>query len=162
MNKFHIFDNGRIYIFKDKDYMNAINQRKDILVFCKDYVIGFNAVKDKKKIYSYSYDVKNKTLTAEDFKKFHSIIITDGIKVFMQTGNSATSYFNGKFADNNTRYKEYLQFKNANLTITKEQFKEMKYKVNVEKTLSEITKTPYKNIYGIENIILDILDCKNN
>lgn len=71
------------------------------------------------------------------------------------------SYINGDI-NKSGAYKEYLQFKNANLTITKEQFKEMKYKVNVEKTLSEITKIPYKNIYGIENIILDILDCKNN
>ena len=92
-----IFPNGRIVAIPEEEYMAAIEAGKEILVFCGGWAGGyaraFGADKEQdiyepnKTCYmTYSYDVMDKTFTPEDMKRFAKVIVTDGIRVYMKTG----------------------------------------------------------------------------
>lgn len=137
MDKCHIFNNGRIFVIKDKYCTEVAEQEKEILICCKGCATVFGTKESH-----YSYNIENKILSSEDLKRFHSVIITDGIKIYMKTGNPATLYYD-RFIDCNTKYKEYIKMQDTNSIISKEQFEKMKYQIDIDKTLSEITGDSY-------------------
>lgn len=109
-----IFPNGRIVAIPEEEYMAAIEAGKEILVFCGGWAGGyaraFGADKeqdiyepDKTCYMAYSYDVMDKTFTPEDMKRFAKVIVTDGIRVYMKTGESASDYYSGTFCDCGTK-----------------------------------------------------------
>lgn len=109
-----IFPNGRIVAIPEEEYMAAIEAGKEILVFCGGWAGGyaraFGADKeqdiyepDKTCYMVYSYDVMDKTFTPEDMKRFAKVIVTDGIRVYMKTGEPASDYYSGTFCDCDTK-----------------------------------------------------------
>lgn len=135
------FNNGRIAVIPTKDFDEAIEQNKEILIFCGGWSGGYAcAIGANKNFYPdfgecwdmYSYSVKDKTFSAEDMQNFHKVVVTDGIKVYMKTGEPATSYF-GDFADWSTSFEEFKQSYIYN-NETKEDFEKMRFAVDVEKT----------------------------
>lgn len=109
-----VFPNGRIVAIPEEEYMAAIEAGKEILVFCGGWAGGyaraFGADKeqdiyepDKTCYMVYSYDVMDKTFTPEDMKRFAKVIVTDGIRVYMKTGESASDYYSGIFCDCGTK-----------------------------------------------------------
>lgn len=135
------FNNGRIAVIPTKDFDEAIEQNKEILIFCGGWSGGYAcAIGANKNFYPdfgecwdmYSYSVENKTFSAEDMQNFHKVVVTDGIRVYMKTGEPATSYF-GDFADWDTSFEKFKQsyiYDNE----TKEDFEKMRFAVDVEKT----------------------------
>lgn len=109
-----IFPNGRIIAIPEEEYTAVIEAGKEILVFCGGWAGGytraFGATKERD-LYEpdqfcymvYSYDVRDKTFTAEDMKRFAKVIVTDGIRVYMKTGESASDYYSGIFCDCDTK-----------------------------------------------------------
>ena len=109
-----IFPNGRIVAIPEEEYTAAIESGKEILVFCGGWAGGyaraFGATKERD-LYEpdqfcymvYSYDVRDKSFTAEDMKRFAKVIVTDGIRVYMKTGESASDYYSGTFCDCDTK-----------------------------------------------------------
>lgn len=154
MNKYqaHIFGNGRIALIEEKDYSDALEQEKEILVFCGGWsggyarAFGANREPDYYNINSgndcfscYAYDVKDETFTYEQLAKFYRVIVTDGIKVYMKTGEPATSYFGSTFSDWDTKYKDFIQRSfGENKNITEEEFEKLRHQINVEKTLNMV------------------------
>ena len=65
-------------------------------------------------------------------QKFHKVIITDGVKVYMQTGGPATAY-NCAFVDIDTTFGE---FKNGLLYDgeTEDEFEKLRWKVDIGRT----------------------------
>ena len=135
------FNNGRIAVIPTKDFDEAIKQNKEILIFCGGWSGGYACAIGANKSFHhnlgecwgmYSYDVKNETFSAEDMQKFYKVVVTDGIKVYMKTGEPATSYF-GDFADWSTSFEKFKQSYIYN-NETKEDFEKMRFAVDVEKT----------------------------
>ena len=135
------FNNGRIAVIPTKDFDEAIKQNKEILIFCGGWSGGYACAIGANKSFCpnlgecwemYSYSVKEETFSAEDMQKFHKVVVTDGIKVYMKTGEPATSYF-GDFADWSTSFEKFKQSYIYN-NETKEDFEKMRFAVDVEKT----------------------------
>ena len=148
-----IFMNGRIALIPEEDYDSAVEAGKEILVFCGGWsggyarAFGAERVPDYYNINNgndcfecYSYEIKDKTLTPEDMQKYYRVIVTDGIKVYMKTGNTATDCF-GYFCDFDTKYSDYLDRYNPYLDgkkVSEEEFEELRHEVDVEKTIKMI------------------------
>ena len=135
------FNNGRIAVIPTKDFDEAIEQNKEILIFCGGWSGGYACAIGANKSFHhnfgecwdmYSYSVNEETFSAEDMQKFHKVVVTDGIKVYMKTGEPATSYF-GDFADWSTSFEKFKQSYIYN-NETKEDFEKMRFAVDVEKT----------------------------
>lgn len=138
----HIFPNGRIALVKKSDMDEAIEAGKEILIFCGGWSGGYAKAVGADKTYDpafgecwemYGYDIRDTTLSTEDMQKFHKVVITDGIKVYMKTGKSATQYFGGKFFDWGTSFTEFKQYLNYN-GETEEEFKNLRMTIDPEKT----------------------------
>lgn len=144
-----IFDNGHLVLIPEEDFIAASNNKKEILVFCGGWsggyarAFGANIEQD---YYSedpeaycyncYAYSVRDKVFTPEQMAKFYRIIVTDGVKVYMKTGEPATSYSGGTFFDWDTKYKDYLKNSlGANRNITEEEFEKLRHQIDAEKTL---------------------------
>lgn len=90
----YIFQNGRIAWVSEKDFGDAIELGKEILISCGGWSGGYTmAIGANKTTYygepcweCYGYDIKDQSFTSEEMKKFHKIIFTDGIRVYMKTG----------------------------------------------------------------------------
>ena len=135
------FNNGRIAVVPTKDFDEAIKQNKEILIFCGGWSGGYACAIGANKLFypnlgecweMYSYSIKEETFSAEDMQKFYKVVVTDGIKVYMKTGEPATSYF-GDLADWDTSFEKFKQsyiYDNE----TKEDFEKMRFAVDVEKT----------------------------
>lgn len=135
------FNNGRIAVVPTKDFDEAIKQNKEILIFCGGWSGGYACAIGANKLFypnlgecweMYSYSIKEETFSAEDMQKFYKVVVTDGIKVYMKTGEPATSYF-GDFADWSTSFEKFKQsyiYDNE----TNEDFEKMRFAVDVEKT----------------------------
>lgn len=152
-----IFMNGRIALIPEEDYNAAIEAGKEILVFCGGWsggyarAFGANRVPDYYNLNDgndcfecYSYEVKDKTLTPEDMQKYYRVIVTDGIKVYMKTGNPATDCFGG-FHDWDTKYSDYLDRYNPYIDVEKlseERFEELRHEVDADKTIRRIHGDP--------------------
>lgn len=142
-----VFPNGRIAIFPWKDFDEAVKQEKEILIFCGDWSGGYAAAfgadyHDEEYPSLYNYDINNEVLTPEDYSKFYRIIITDGIKVYMLTGEPANSWFNGIFEDSYTKYNTY------SATVSEAEFQKRRREIDIQKTLNRITgenKTEIQN-----------------
>ena len=143
MNKYqgHIFANGRIAWVSEKDFSDAIEQGKEILISCGGWSGGYaKAIGAEKTTYDgepcwmgYGYEIKDQSFTSEEMQKFHKLIFTDGIRVYMQTGEPATQYFGGRFADYDTTYEDFRGKWLFN-GQTKEEFEKLRFKVDVEMT----------------------------
>lgn len=168
MNKYQarIFQNGRIALFEGRDYGDAIEQGKEILVFCGGWSGGYARAFGAEKVPDYynvnngndcfdcyAYDVKDKIFTAEQLTKFYRAIVTDGVKVYMKTGEPATSFFGGNFSDWDTKLEDYMRRFYANKTVTKEQFEKMRHQIDVEKTLRMVYGKTEKDKAEIQNAI---------
>lgn len=138
----HIFLNGRIALVKNSDMDEAINAEKEILIFCGGWSGGYAKAVGANKTYDpdlgecwemYGYDIKDTTLSAEDMQKFHKVVITDGIKIYMKTGEPATQYFGGKFFDWDTSYGKFKEKWDYN-GETEEEFGKFRMTINPEKT----------------------------
>lgn len=152
-----IFMNGRIALIPEEDYDAAVEAEKEILVFCGGWsggyarAFGANRVPDYYNLNDgndcfecYSYEVKDKTLTPEDMQKYYRVIVTDGIKVYMKTGNPATDCFGG-FHDWDTKYSDYLDRYNPYMDVEKlseERFEELRHEVDADKTIRRIHSDP--------------------
>lgn len=157
----HIFPNGRIALVKKSDMDEAIEADKEILIFCGGWSGGYAKAVGANKTYDpdfgecwemYSYDIKDTTLSVEDMQKFHKVIVTDGIKVYMKTGESATQYFGGKFFDRGTSFTEFKQYLNYN-GESEEEFRNLCMTIDPEKTqrmlgLGKGTAEIWKSIKG--------------
>lgn len=148
-----VFPNGRIAIFPWKDFDEAVKQEKEILIFCGGwsggYATAFGAdCYDEEHLSLYNYDINNEVLTPEDYSKFYRIIITDGIKVYMLTGEPANSWFNGIFEDSYTKYNTY------SATVSEAEFQKMRREIDIQKTLNRITD---ENKTEIQNAIKSYL-----
>ena len=139
------FVNGRIAVVPTKDFDEAIEQNKEILVFCGGWSGGYAKAVGANKSYDpdfgecwemYSYDIKDTTLSAEDMQKLHKVIVTDGIKVYMKTGEPATQYFGG-FFDWDTSFAEFKGKWNYN-GETEEEFGKLRMIIDPEKTKNMI------------------------
>ena len=138
----YIFPNGRIALVKGSDMTEAIEAGKEILIFCGGwsggYAIAVGADKNYDPVFGecwemYSYDIKDATFSSEDMRRFHKVIITDGIKVYMKTGEPAT-YFSGVvFFDWDTSFTEFEEKWDYN-GETEEDFKNFRSIIDVEKT----------------------------
>lgn len=137
----HIFPNGRIALVNQSDFDEAINQGKEILIFCGGWSGGYAKAVGADKFFDpdfgecwnlYAYDIKDTTFSAEDMQKFHKVIITDGVKVYMQTGGPATLY-DCAFVDLDTTFGE---FKRGFLYDgeTEEEFEKLRWKVDIGRT----------------------------
>lgn len=138
----YIFPNGRIALVKDSDMTEAIEAGKEILIFCGGWSGGYAMAVGANKNYDpvfgecwemYSYDIKDTTFSSEDILRFHKVIITDGIKVYMKTGEPATQYFCGYFHDWDTSFTEFEDewYYNGE---TEEDFETFRRTIDVEKT----------------------------
>lgn len=152
-----IFMNGRIALIPEEDYDAAVEAGKEILVFCGGWsggyarAFGANKVPDYYNLNDgndcfecYSYEVKDKTLTPEDMQKYYRVIVTDGIKVYMKTGNPATDCFGG-FHDWDTKYSDYLDRYNPYMDgekLSEERFEEFRHEVDADKTIRRIHGEP--------------------
>lgn len=138
----YIFPNGRIALVKDSDMTEAIEAGKEILIFCGGwsggYAMAVGASKNYDPIFGecwemYSYDIKDSTFSSEDMPRFHKLIITDGIKVYMKTGEPATYFSGGVFFDLDTYFTEFEEEWCYN-GETEEDFKNLRSIIDVEKT----------------------------
>lgn len=141
--KYHgyIFNNGRIAWVSEKDFSDAIELGKEILISCGGWSGGYTrAIGANKTTYDgelcwecYGYEIKDQSFTSEEMQKFHKLIFTNGIRVYMKTGEPANRYFGGNFADYDTSYEDFRRkwnFKNQ----TKEEFEKLRFEVDVEMT----------------------------
>ena len=142
----HIFQNGRIALVKNSDMAEAIELGKEILIFCGGWSGGYAKAVGANKSYDpyfgeccemYCYDIKDTTFSSEDMQKFHKVIITDGVKVYMKTGEPATQYFCGKFSDLGTSFTEFKGKWNYN-GETEEEFGKLRMIIDPEKTKNMI------------------------
>ena len=138
----YIFPNGRIALVKDSDMTGAIEAGKEILIFCGGWSGGYAMTVGANKNYypvfgecweMYSYDIKDTTFSSEDMLRFHKVIITDGIKVYMKTGEPATQYFGGYFYDWDTSFTEFEE-KWCYNGETEEDFETFRRTIDAEKT----------------------------
>ena len=138
----YIFPNGRIALVKDSDMTEAIEAGKEILIFCGGwsggYAMAVGASKNYDPIFGecwemYSYDIKDTTFSSEHMPRFHKLIITDGIKVYMKTGEPATYFSGGVFFDLDTYFTEFEE-KWCYNGETEEDFKNLRSIIDVEKT----------------------------
>lgn len=138
----YIFPNGRIALVKDDDMTEAVEAGKEILIFCGGWSGGYAMAVGANKNYDpvfgerwemYSYDIKDTTFSSEDMLRFHKVIITDGIKVYMKTGEPATQYFCGYFYDWNTSFTKFEE-KWCYNGESEEDFKNLRSIIDVEKT----------------------------
>lgn len=138
----YIFPNGRIALVKDDDMTEAVEAGKEILIFCGGwsggYAMAVGASKNYDPIFGecwemYSYDIKDTTFSSEDMLRFHKVIITDGIKVYMKTGEPATYFSGGVFFDLDTYFTEFEE-KWCYNGETEEDFKNLRSIIDVEKT----------------------------
>ena len=145
----HIFPNGRIALVKNSDLDEAINAEKEILIFCGGWSGGYAKAVGANKTYDpdfgecwemYGYDIKDTTLSAEDMQKFHKVVITNGIKIYMKTGEPATQYFDGKFFDWDTSFAQFKEKWNYN-GETEEEFGKLRMTIDPEKTKNMIGRS---------------------
>ena len=138
----HIFPNGRIALVKNSDMNEAIEADKEILIFCGGWSGGYAKAIGANKVYDpdlgecwemYGYDIKDKTFSADDMQKFHKVVITDGIKVYMKTGEPATQYFGSKFCDWDTSFGQFVRRWNYD-GETEEEFRKLQVTIDPEMT----------------------------
>ena len=138
----YVFPNGRIALVKDSDMTEAIEAGKEILIFCGGWSGGYAMAVGADKNYDpvfgecwemYSYDIKDTTFSSEDMRRFHKVIITDGIKVYMKTGEPATYFSGSVFFDFDTYFTEFEEKWDYN-GETEEDFKNFRSVIDVEKT----------------------------
>ena len=137
----YIFDNGRIAWVSEKDFSNAIELGKEILISCGGWSGGYTrAIGANKTTYDgelcwecYGYEIKDQSFTSEEMQKFHKLIFTDGIRVYMKTGEPATRYFGSNFADYDTSYENFCRKLNFE-GQTREVFENLRFEVDAELT----------------------------
>lgn len=137
----HIFPNGRIAWVSEKDFEEAINKGKEILIACGGWSGGYaKAIGAYKTTYDgnlcwecYGYDIKDQSFTSEEMQKFYKIIFSDGIRVYMKTGEPATRYFGSRFVDYDTTYEEFCRKWNFE-GQTKDEFEKLRFEVDIKMT----------------------------
>lgn len=139
-----VFENGRVVLIKEEDFQKAIENGQEILVFCGGwsggYARAFGAEKEadlyeegKECWNCYSYELKDKVLTPDDMKKFYKVIVTDGIRVYMKTGEPANTHF-CSFIDWDSKYKGYSGHPRI-AGVSPEEYEELRKQVDKELTL---------------------------
>lgn len=101
--------NGRIALYDEEDFENAVSLEKSLLIICggEAYVVGADRIDDDN--YScYTIKVNNITYAAEELQKFYKVIITEGIRVYMKTGEPATYHSEYAFCDDYTTYDDFV------------------------------------------------------
>ena len=144
MNKYlpYIFNNGRVVLVKQADIDAAIEQNQEILIFCGAWSGGCaKAIGGEKTTYDghpciqmYSYDVQDTEFAAEQMTKFYKVIITSGIRVYMQTGEPASTYTD-RFVDLESTYDSFKRRYNYN-NQTQEEFLKLRNSVDPKLTLA--------------------------
>lgn len=143
MNKYQavFFENGRIALINNDDYDEAVLQGKEILVICNGWAGGYACAMGADKISDneydcYSYSVKNEEFTTEQLQKFYKVIITDGIRVWMKSGEQADFNTGNHFQDCRTTVESY-QFTN-NKVISREELRKLCTEIDIAVTKRNI------------------------
>lgn len=132
-----IFANGRIVLISEEDYEAAIKLGQEILISCGGwsggYACAIGATKYGDEWHCYSYEVKDRVFTTEEMQKYYKVIFTDGIRVYMKTGESANQYSGHKFIDYHTSYKDFCSRFDFD-GETEQEFEALRFCVNIDRT----------------------------
>lgn len=147
-----VFENGRVVLIKEEDFQKAIENGQEILVFCGGwsggYARAFGAEKEtdlyeegKECWNCYSYELKDKVLTPDEMKRFYKVIVTNGIRVYMKTGEPANQCRN-RFIDWDSRYEMY-DGRPRIAGVSREEYEELRKQVDEDLTLRYIGNWHY-------------------
>ena len=158
-----VFENGRVVLIKEEDFSKAIENVQEIWVFCGGwsggYARAFGATWDGECWQCYSYEIRDKVFTPEQMKKCYKLIVTDGVKVYMKTGEPATQYFGG-FIDWDSKMENHpYDFRNT----APSEYEKLRREIDVESTLNYLPNGHYEtnmtdeDVEDLENSIRGIL-----
>lgn len=132
-----IINNGRIALLTFEDFNAAVDAGKSILLICNGSALIIGANKISEYNYSaYTASISEKTFSVTDFSRFYKIIVTEGIRVYMKTGNFATYFqegYNNSFVDFDTSYDDFTHSDFYNGESERE-FEDYQCTVDVEAT----------------------------
>ena len=156
MNKYlpYIFNNGRVVPVKYADIEEAVKQDKEILVFCGAWSGGVAKIiggekfveNNQEHINLYSRDVLDTTFDSEQLQKFYKVIVTSGVRVYMQTGEPASTYTD-RFIDQETKYEDFVKrydYKGQSY----EEFLQLRASVNPKLTLAMMSIKDRPQVYA--------------
>ena len=156
MNKYipYIFNNGRVVPVEYADIEEAIRQNKEILVFCGAWsggvakaIGGEIFVEDgEEHINLCSHNTLDTTFNNEQLQKFHKVIVTAGVRVYMQTGEPASTYTD-RFIDQETTYEDFKKrydYKGQ----TNEEFLKLRASVNPQLTMAMMSPKDRPNVWA--------------
>lgn len=147
-----VFENGRVVLIKEEDFQKAIENGQEILVFCGGwsggYARAFGAEKEAD-LYEdnyehwncYSYELRDKVLTSDDMKKFYKVIVTDGIRVYMKTGEPANQCMSS-FIDWDSKYEMY-DGRSRIAGVSRAEYEELRKQVDADLTLRWMGRDHY-------------------
>lgn len=143
------FPNGRVYFLDRAILDEALDAEKEILIIMSCWsggyalAIGANKVPavwhdktadpDKICYEMYAYNVRDVEFSQKDLPRFHKVIVTSGVRIYMKSGHQATYHDAGGFVDYDTSYqtfKEHYSYNNE----TEEQFNKLRREVDWEAT----------------------------
>ena len=148
-----VFTNGRVVLINDDDFSKAIENGQEIWVFCGGwsggYARAFGATFDGEYWQCYSYEIEDKVFTPDDMKKCYKLIITDGIRVFMKTGEIATEY-SGGFIDGQSK-PEYNLHRGLK-DLPAEEYDHLRHVLDVDTTLRLMASRHYEKFENDEDL----------
>ena len=154
-----VFENGRVVLIKEEDFQKAIENGQEIWVFCGGwsggYAHAFGASKeidpygDGYDCWScYSYEIRDKVFTPEQMKKCYKLIVTDGVKVYMKTGEPATQHFS-QFIDWDSKMENHpYRFRDT----APSQYEDLRKQIDVEGTLNYLPNGHYETNMTDEDV----------
>lgn len=132
-----VFENGRVVLIKEEDFQKAIENGQEIWVFCGGwsggYARAFGASWDGECWQCYSYEIRDKVFTPKQMKMCYKLIVTDGIAVYMMTGEPATEH-GIQFIDRDSNYGMSCCRHNLN-GISNEEYDDRRKQIDVYTTL---------------------------
>lgn len=150
----YVFSNGRVVPVEYADIEAAAKQNKEILVFCGAWsggctkAIGGEVIVEggREHIHLYSRHISDTTFDAEQMQKFYKVIVTSGVRVYMQTGEPASTYTD-RFIDQETTYEDFVKKHNYN-GQTREEFLMMRASIDPKLTLHMMSMKDRPDIYA--------------
>jgi hypothetical protein len=147
-----VFENGRVVLIKEEDFDKAIENGQEIWVFCGGwsggYAHAFGATWDGEYWQCYSYEIRDKVFTPEQMKKCYKLIVTDGVKVYMKTGEPATQY-SSQFIDWDSKMENHpYDFRDT----APSEYEDLRSQLDVEGTLNYLPNGHYETNMTSEDV----------